>query len=49
MILLKLHEKLRLLISSVQEGTTPLMRAASTGKVEVARVLLEEGADPNIR
>jgi hypothetical protein len=25
------------------------MLAASTGKVEVARTLLEEGADPNIR
>eukprot|EP00092_Neocalanus_flemingeri_P104019 GFUD01133180.1.p1 GENE.GFUD01133180.1~~GFUD01133180.1.p1 ORF type:complete len:449 (-),score=125.35 GFUD01133180.1:51-1397(-) len=32
-----------------QDGTTPLMLAARNGRVKVVSLLLEEGADPNIR
>jgi len=34
---------------SLGDGTTPLMRAAATGDVEVMRLLLAKGADPNAR
>ena len=30
-------------------GTTPLMMAARTGQIDVARLLLQEGADPNLK
>eukprot|EP00092_Neocalanus_flemingeri_P106282 GFUD01136358.1.p1 GENE.GFUD01136358.1~~GFUD01136358.1.p1 ORF type:complete len:440 (-),score=128.58 GFUD01136358.1:156-1475(-) len=35
--------------SKDQDGTTPLMLAARSGRVKVVSLLLEEGADPNIR
>jgi ankyrin repeat protein len=34
---------------SLGDGTTPLMRAAYTGDVEVMRLLLAKGADKNVR
>ncbi|MCW3060909.1 MAG: uncharacterized protein JWQ02_2730 [Capsulimonas sp.] len=30
-------------------GTTPLMRAASTGNIEIIQLLVRHGADPNLR
>jgi len=39
----------RLDFRNVQTGETALMRAAQGGCVELARLLLENGADPNIR
>ena len=36
-------------LSLFQDGTTPLMLAASFGQVEVVSLLLQDGADPNIR
>ena len=32
-----------------QDGTTPLMLAARSGREKVVSLLLQEGADPNIR
>jgi ankyrin repeat protein len=36
-------------IQTLGAGTTPLMRAAKSGDVALMRVLLEHGADPNLR
>jgi len=35
--------------ASMGEGTTPLMRAARTGDVEMMRILLANGANPHLR
>jgi ankyrin repeat protein len=35
--------------ASMGEGTTPLMRAARTGDVELMRILMANGANPHIR